>query len=64
MKYIVEESACIGCGSCVSICPEVFEFNDEGYAFAKEVEITEDLDGQAMEALESCPTSAIKKVNE
>lgn len=62
MKYKVNQEACIGCGACVSLCPDVFDFNDEGYAFVKEeVEITVDLDVQAEEALNGCPTGAIVK---
>ena len=30
MKVKVNEDACIGCGACAAIAPEVFEINDEG----------------------------------
>ena len=29
MKPVVDEEKCIGCGSCVEICPMVFQLNDE-----------------------------------
>jgi ferredoxin len=32
MKVTVDEEECIGCGVCVSVCPDVFELNDDGKA--------------------------------
>ena len=61
MKVKVNEEECIGCGACVSLCPEVFDFNDEGYATAKEEEIIEELSQKVIDALESCPVDAIKR---
>jgi len=61
MKVKVNEEECIGCGACVSLCPEVFDFNDEGYATAKEEEISEELTQKVIDALESCPVDAIKR---
>ena len=49
-------SACIGCGSCVSICPEIFELDG---AKAK-VKAQKDLPC-VDEAIGSCPVSAISK---
>ena len=31
-KVCVDESKCIGCGACVAIAPENFDFNEEGYS--------------------------------
>ena len=28
-KVIIDTDECIGCESCVEICPEVFEFDEE-----------------------------------
>ncbi len=56
-KIIVNEDACIGCGACVSIDPEHFEFNDEGLSHAIN---QENLDSSDLaSAISSCPTSAI-----
>ena len=59
MKIEVNKDLCIGCGSCVSIDPETFEFNDDGLAEVKTNEISEG----AREAAEACPVEAIK-INE
>lgn len=48
--------ACIGCGSCASICKEVFEM-DNGKA---KVKAQKDIPC-VNEAIESCPVSAISK---
>lgn len=61
MKAIVNEELCIGCGMCESICPEVFEMNDDGIAVVIG-EVTEDLADSANEAKEACPTEAIEIV--
>lgn len=61
-KINVSEERCIGCGACVAIDPEHFEFNDEG----KSTPITnENLESENLvNAIESCPTSAIEMVEE
>lgn len=65
MKFKVDENLCIGCGACQAICKEVFEISDEGFAVAKAEEIKdEEVKEQALSAMESCPTDAIKKDEE
>ena len=32
MNLKVNQDKCIGCGQCVSICEDVFNFNDDGLA--------------------------------
>ena len=64
MKVIVDKERCIGCGSCVNICEEVFSFDDEGFAEAKDEEIIPELEEEVMDAVNGCPTVAIKEVNE
>ena len=56
-KIIVNPDACIGCGACVSIDPEHFEFNDEGLSYATNNENLESSD--LASATSSCPTGAI-----
>lgn len=65
MKFKVNEDACICCGACQAICEEVFEISDEGFAVAKDVEVTdEEIKENAISAMEGCPTSAIEEVKE
>lgn len=60
MKVKVNEDRCIACGGCVSILPEVFEFNDNGLAHATK-EVPEDKVKVAKEAMQFCPGSAIEE---
>lgn len=57
MKKINVNDNCIGCGACVAIDPEHFEFNDDGLSSPKSQEnlSTEEL----MNAIDSCPVNAI-----
>lgn len=64
MKVKVNQDACIGCGACVSICPEVFSFNDSGLAEAITKNINKEDEEKVIEAMEGCPTEAISKANE
>lgn len=59
MKVKVNSDACIGCGACTAIAPDIFEINDEGISEAKVNEVMEDEVDNAKEAIESCPTGAI-----
>lgn len=59
MKGFVDKNACVGCGLCTGICPEIFEMNDEGLAVGSENEIPENLLESANDAKDQCPVSAI-----
>ena len=59
MKLKVDKEKCIGCGQCVSICEEVFDFDDDGQAKVITNEVSKELEESASTALESCPTNAI-----
>ncbi len=59
MKVKVNKEACIGCGACAAICPDVFEIDDEGLSTAKMETVDENLQDDVTEAAESCPTGAI-----
>lgn len=63
MKVTVDKNLCIGCGACISIYPSVFDLNDEGFAYVKDEdqEINEEMIEKVKEAIESCPTDAIKE---
>lgn len=64
MKVKVDQNACIGCGACVSICPDVFSFNDEGFAQAITEAVPEEDVERVREAIEGCPTEAISEIKE
>ncbi|MFP4392727.1 MAG: ferredoxin [Desulfohalobiaceae bacterium] len=57
-KVVIDKEECIGCESCVEICPEVFAFDeDEEKAYViKEEGGPEDL---IEEAMETCPSECI-----
>ncbi|MEM2932961.1 MAG: ferredoxin [Candidatus Pacearchaeota archaeon] len=57
-KVKVDREKCIGCGSCVSVCPENFYFK-EGKATVKKEVITEKEYDKNLEASELCPVNAI-----
>ncbi len=68
-KYaIVAKDECIACGACGAVAPEIFDFDDEGYAqnvYAGDdntgtKQISSDLESDLVEAAEGCPTEAIK----
>ncbi len=54
-KARVDEDICIGCGTCESLCPEVFRVED-----GKSHVITDDCgDCDCQNVIDSCPVSAI-----
>ncbi|WGS65036.1 ferredoxin [Marinitoga aeolica] len=56
MKVFVDQDACIGCGVCENLCPDVFKISDEGKA---EALVSETDLPCAQDAADSCPTQAI-----
>lgn len=61
MKVEVFDDLCIQCGQCVEICPDVFEWGDDNKAVAKVPSVPGGQEQLAHEAVEACPTSAIKE---
>ncbi len=55
MSIKVNKELCLGCGACVSLCPDVFKMNDAG----KSEVIDEENIACARNAAESCPVQAI-----
>lgn len=60
MEAHVDKDTCIGCGLCPSICPEVFEMQDDGKAGEIKASVPESSADTAKEAADSCPVSAIE----
>ncbi len=55
----IDKAKCIGCGACVSTCPEVFEMDDEGKA---KVKAGAKKDSKTLkEAIDNCSVDAISK---
>jgi len=52
----VDESICIGCGACVAIAPDNFEFDENGLSKVTKDEVNDSV----KEAEASCPVGAIK----
>jgi len=60
MKVSVDPERCISCGLCISLCPDVFDWNDDDKAYAIVYAVPADQQECAHEAVESCPTEAIR----
>jgi ferredoxin len=55
---VIDEEACIGCGACEEICPEVFRMN-ESLGFALVVNPGGADADKIEEAIEACPVNCI-----
>mgnify|MGYP003750160319 CR=1 FL=1 len=62
LKVVVDQDLCISCGVCISLCEEVFSWNDDDKAEAIDEEVPAELEEVVQEAIDSCPTEAIKEV--
>lgn len=61
MKVKVDPETCIGCGACISLAPEVYDWDSDGKAKAIGGDVPSQQQDLAKEGLESCPTEAIKE---
>jgi ferredoxin len=63
MKVSIDQSKCIACGSCVAVCPEVFELKQDGTVDVKDEwkgkEVPAELQDKVQEAHDICPATAI-----
>ena len=57
MRVIIDKEACTGCGVCESLCPDVFQIQEDEKAHIVDPEGCDGCDCQ--EAIDSCPTEAI-----
>ena len=59
-KIIVDDEKCIGCGACVAIDSEHFDFNEDGLS---EAISQENLESENLQnAISSCPVNALVKI--
>ncbi|UCD04015.1 MAG: ferredoxin [Candidatus Woesearchaeota archaeon] len=58
VKIIMDREKCIGCGSCVAVCPVNWEIKDDGKSKPKKTELNEV--GCNEKAAQVCPVQCIK----
>jgi len=59
MPIIIDEEACMGCESCVEMCPDVFAMNEIG---DKAIVTAPEADLDCVEeSIDACPAEAISK---
>jgi ferredoxin len=63
MRVAVDEDRCAGHGMCLTLCPEVFELNDDGWAVADPDEVPAEFEDAAREAIDNCPEKAIREID-
>ena len=63
MRITVDEDRCAGHGMCLTLCPEVFEMTDDGWAVAVQDEIPAEYEAATREAVENCPERAISETD-
>ncbi len=59
MRVVVDFDVCASTGSCMQVCPEVFEVRSDGYLYILMEEPPDALADKVREAAEVCPTGAI-----
>jgi ferredoxin len=59
VKVVVDYDICASTGSCMQVCPEVFEVRSDGFLYVLQEEPPEELRERVLQAEELCPTGAI-----
>jgi ferredoxin len=57
MKIILDKEKCLGCGTCVALCPECFKMGEDQRASVKK-----EWADCAEKAAQACPSQAIKAI--
>ena len=63
MRVAVDEDRCAGHGMCLTLCPEVFEMTEDGWAVADPGDVPPGLEDAAREAVQNCPERAIREID-
>ncbi|TDV49850.1 ferredoxin [Actinophytocola oryzae] len=59
MRAHVDDDRCKGHGVCWSLCQEVFDLTDDGYAVVLVAEVPEEFEEAVATAVSGCPEQAI-----
>jgi ferredoxin len=59
VKVEVDTDRCRGHGVCMSLCPQVFDLTDDGYATVLVDEVPAELEAVVADAVRHCPERAI-----
>ena len=59
-KVIADSDRCKSHAECMRIVPEVFEVRDDGYMYILVEDIDESLRSRVDEAVDACPTQALR----
>lgn len=65
MKTKIIREDCIACGNCNAICPDVYDYDEDGIAYCiiddnnMTEEVTEKYRSLVLEAKDNCPTEAV-----
>ena len=58
MKVFVNKGTCIGCGLCVSTCPEVYKMEDDKAVVSVSI-VPKEAEENCQKASDDCPVTAI-----
>lgn len=59
MRVVVDFDVCASTGTCMQVCPEVFEIRSDGFLYLLIEEPDETLRAKITEAANLCPTGTI-----
>ena len=59
-NYQINKNLCIGCGTCVGLCPNLFKFGDDNKA--ELIELNDVRDEQYQKTKKLCPVRAINLI--